>query len=281
MAESVNAVEAWLGSLPGHAYANVRQPPFSTLNLAHMIPFSAVWAGPERDEHFERAAAVLRQDRRLDAVPVLASCRRCRPHAGGRADRRRQVRAAGADGAAIPALSAALRFSLSTSAARSAPRRWRWAATGTISAAPRRRRVGLSRCSRLRASMMSPSAPGPRDWIVDVLTREGITITPEVKEHLWTALTSLASAPVAERTLTGLSVLLQSQALKRALQPYCVGGPYGRLLDAETERLGDGVGAGIRDRRADRHRRRSRRARLSLPSHRRPPRRPADAADHR
>src|SRR3546814_8069549 len=30
----------------------VRQPPVSTLNLAHMIPLSAVWAGPERDEHF-------------------------------------------------------------------------------------------------------------------------------------------------------------------------------------------------------------------------------------
>src|ERR1700736_6140404 len=52
MAESVNAVEAWLGSLPGHAYANVRQPPVSTLNLAHMIPLSAVCAGPVRDEHF-------------------------------------------------------------------------------------------------------------------------------------------------------------------------------------------------------------------------------------
>ena len=51
MAESVNAVEAWLGSLPGHVYANVRQPPVSTLNLAHMIPLSAVWAGPARDEH--------------------------------------------------------------------------------------------------------------------------------------------------------------------------------------------------------------------------------------
>src|SRR3981189_55992 len=49
MGESVNAVEAWLGSLPGHAYANVRQPPVSTLNLAHMIPLSAVWAGPRRD----------------------------------------------------------------------------------------------------------------------------------------------------------------------------------------------------------------------------------------
>jgi type IV secretion system protein VirB4 len=51
-------------------------------------------------------------------------------------------------------------------------------------------------------------------------------------------LTSLASAPITERTLTGLSVLLQSNALKQALQPYTVGGPWGRLLDAEAEHLG-------------------------------------------
>ena len=62
---------------------------------------------------------------------------------------------------------------------------------------------------------------------------------PEAKEHIWSALSSLASAPVAERTLTGLSVLLQSNALKQALRPYCLGGPFGRLLDAEAERLGD------------------------------------------
>src|SRR5712671_3238587 len=53
MIETVNAVEAWLGSLPGHVYANVRQPPISTLNLAHMIPLSAVWAGEARDHHFK------------------------------------------------------------------------------------------------------------------------------------------------------------------------------------------------------------------------------------
>src|SRR3546814_11533363 len=27
MTETINAVDAWLGSLPGHVYANVRQPP--------------------------------------------------------------------------------------------------------------------------------------------------------------------------------------------------------------------------------------------------------------
>src|SRR3546814_17901944 len=50
---------------------------------------------------------------------------------------------------------------------------------------------------------------------------------------------ALPISPVAERTLTGLSVLLQSSALKQALRPYCVGGPYGRLLDSEAERLGE------------------------------------------
>src|SRR5205085_4724852 len=59
MVESVNAVEAWLGSIPGHAYANVRQPPISTLNLAHMIPLSAVWAGEARDHHFKAPSLFL------------------------------------------------------------------------------------------------------------------------------------------------------------------------------------------------------------------------------
>ena len=77
------------------------------------------------------------------------------------------------------------------------------------------------------------------EWIAAILAREKVQVTPEVKEHLWSSLQSLSSAPVAERTLTGLSVLLQSQALKQALKPYGVGGPWGRLLDAEAERLGE------------------------------------------
>ena len=77
------------------------------------------------------------------------------------------------------------------------------------------------------------------EWIGWILTRERVEVTPEAKEHIWSALSSLASAPIEERTLTGLSVLLQSNVLKRALQPYCIGGPYDRLLDAEFERLGE------------------------------------------
>ena len=85
--------------------------------------------------------------------------------------------------------------------------------------------------------------PGERawaaEWTASLLSREGLAIIPELKEHLWTALTSLATAPREERTLTGLSILLQSHALKQALKPYTLAGPWGRLLDAETERLGE------------------------------------------
>jgi type IV secretion system protein TrbE len=51
--ESVNAVEAWLSSLPGHAYANVRQPLVHTLNLTHLVPLSAVWARPARNAYLD------------------------------------------------------------------------------------------------------------------------------------------------------------------------------------------------------------------------------------
>src|SRR3546814_17260655 len=44
---------AWLSTLPGNASANVRQPIVSTLNLAHMMPVSAVWAGPQKNEHLD------------------------------------------------------------------------------------------------------------------------------------------------------------------------------------------------------------------------------------
>jgi type IV secretion system protein VirB4 len=60
-----------------------------------------------------------------------------------------------------------------------------------------------------------------------------------VKEHLWTALGSLADAPVAQRTLTGLTALIHASGLKRALAPYTLSGSYGRLLDGDIEHFGE------------------------------------------
>jgi type IV secretion/conjugal transfer VirB4 family ATPase len=239
MAESINAVEAWLGSLPGHAYANVRQPPVSTLNLAHMIPLSAVWAGPDRDEHL--GAPPLFFGKTDGATPFRFSL-----HVGD-VGHTLVVGPTGAGKSVLLALMAlqfrryphnqifAFDFGGSIRAAALAMG-GDWHDLGGDLTDGASASVSLQPLSRIPDV---PERAWAADWIVNILTREGITTTPEVKEHLWSALTSLASAPAMERTLTGLSVLLQSQALKRALQPYCVGGSSGRLLDAETERLGD------------------------------------------
>jgi type IV secretion system protein VirB4 len=239
IAEGLNAIEAWLGSLPGHVYANVRQPPVSTLNLAHMIPLSAVWAGPEHDEHF--AGPPLFFGRTEGSTPFRFSL-----HVGDVG----HTLVVGPTGAGKSVLLAimALQF-------RRYPRSQVFAFDfgGSIRAAALAMRgdwhdLGGSLSDDAEASVSlqplagihhTPERAWAADWIVDILTREQVALSPELKEHLWAALTSLASAPVGERTLTGLAVLLQSAKLKQALRPYCIGGAYGRLLDAEQERLGE------------------------------------------
>jgi type IV secretion system protein VirB4 len=75
------------------------------------------------------------------------------------------------------------------------------------------------------------------EWIGALLAHEKVLVTPEAKEAVWSALTNLASAPAEERTLTGLALLLQSTALRSALAPYTLEGPFGRLLDAAEDDL--------------------------------------------
>ena len=239
MPETINAVDAWLGSLPGHVYANVRQPPISTLNLAHMIPLSAVWAGPERDEHF--GAPTLLFGKTEGSTPFRFSL-----HVGD-VGHTLVVGPTGAGKSVLLALMALQfrRYSRSQVFA--------FDFGGSIRASALAMGGdwhdlggGLTDGSAESVSLQPlagihhvPERAWAADWIVAILMREGVAITPEVKEHLWTALTSLASAPVVERTITGLAVLLQSNDLKQALRPFCVGGAYGRLLDAEHEHLGE------------------------------------------
>ncbi|RWB32104.1 MAG: conjugal transfer protein TrbE, partial [Mesorhizobium sp.] len=43
--ETLNATDAFLGSLPGVSYANIREPLINTRNLADLIPLNSVWSG--------------------------------------------------------------------------------------------------------------------------------------------------------------------------------------------------------------------------------------------
>lgn len=233
--ESVNAVEAWLGSLPGHVYANVRQPLVSTLNLAHLMPLSAVWAGPARNDH-------------LDGPPLLyaesagATPFRLSTHVGDVG----HMLVVGPTGAGKSVLLALLALQF---------RRYAGSQVYIFDKGYSARAVTLAMGGSHHA-LGDGGADGETlafqplrdiddmaerawaaDWIASLLAHENVAVTPEVKDALWSALTSLAGAPVEQRTLTGLSILLQSNALKAALTPWTVEGPFGRLLDAAESGL--------------------------------------------
>lgn len=229
--ETLNAVEAWLGSLPGHVYANVRQPPVSTVNLAHMMPLSAVWAGPARDDHLD--AAPLFQARTAGSTPF----RFCL-HVGDVG----HALIVGPTGAGKSVLLALLALSF---------RRYRNAQIfafdfgGSIRAATLAMGGHYHDLGGAAPPSLQPLARIDEvtertwavDWLAVVLAREGASLTPDNRDRLWSALGALAATPVDQRTISGLIALLQDGALKLALRPYAIGGAAGRLLDGEHETL--------------------------------------------
>jgi type IV secretion/conjugal transfer VirB4 family ATPase len=46
--ETINTMDAWLGSLPGHGVENVRRPLINTMNLADLLPVSSIWTGEQK-----------------------------------------------------------------------------------------------------------------------------------------------------------------------------------------------------------------------------------------
>jgi type IV secretion/conjugal transfer VirB4 family ATPase len=229
--ESVNAVEAWLGSIPGHVYANLRQPIVHTLNLAHLCPLSAVWAGPERCDHLDGPPLLVAKTK--GATPFRLSL-----HVGDVG----HTTVLGPTGAGKSVLLAvlALQFRRYANAQVIFFDKGRSARAMTLGMRGTWYELGIKgglAFQPLSAIDGEAERMWALDWLTGVLAHERVTITPDVKETVWSALKSLASAPPDERTMTGLVALLARDALRQALEPYTLEGPYGRFLDADVNRL--------------------------------------------
>ncbi|WBT38977.1 conjugal transfer protein TrbE [Hyphomicrobium sp. DMF-1] len=229
--ETLNAVEAWLGSLPGNPYANIRQPIVHTINLAHMMPVSAVWAGPTMNRHLNAPALMVTETRgstpfRLDLhIDDVGHTLVVGPTGSGKS---------------VLLSLLALQFRRFIGAQVIMFDRGRSARAATLAMNGASVELGLEGSLSLQP-LSRIDEPGEiafaLQWVTALLSAEGVRVTPDVKDAVWTALQSLASAPKAERTLTGLAVLIQSAPLVAALSPYALEGAYGRLLDGASEQI--------------------------------------------
>ena len=229
--ETLNAVEAWLSSLPGQCYANLRQPPVSSLNLVHMVSLSSIWAGPERNDHLD--GPPLLHARTAGSTPFRLVLHQgdvghtliVGPTGGGKSVLLNvlDLQFRRYDGALV------FRFDKGRSSMASilgmAGSFYELKADGEVAFQP------LARIDD----------PGERawaaEWVQMLLAQEGVALAPDIKEAVWSALGSLGSAPPEERTISGLAALVQHSRLKAALEPYTIDGPWGRLLDAERDDL--------------------------------------------
>ncbi|MGV0122086.1 conjugal transfer protein TrbE [Achromobacter xylosoxidans] len=232
--ETLNAVDAWLSSIPGHAYANVRQPIISTLNLAHLMPVSAVWAGPEKNDHLDGPPLIV--TRTEGATPF-----RLVTHIGDVGHT--LVAGPTSMGKSVLLATLAMQFrryrgsrifafdmgrSMRATILGLGGEHYDLGTDGEIAFQP------LARIDREGYRTWAA------EWLEGRLRHEGVAVGPDEKVAIWSALGSLAGAPLEQRTMTGLSVLLQSNALRQALAPYVLGGAHGKLLDADSDRLGAG-----------------------------------------
>ena len=223
--ETVNALEAYLGSLPGHGWPNLRRPLLSTTE--HRRP-------PPGDERVARACGEpvavlparesttpLGRHRGGDAVSGQPARLRCRPHARAREDRARASRCSWdcspPSSAAIPVR----RSSSSTSDTR----------PGSLAHAAGATHYDLA-AGRADALQFQPLAridePAERawaaEWLETVLALQGLKFTPPLRARIDRALELVARNERPYRTLTELAVQLQHEALATALRPYTVAG---------------------------------------------------------
>src|SRR2546425_934441 len=238
--ETVNALEAYLGSLPGHGYPNLRRPLLSTRNLADLLPVTSIWPGlatnpspffPPNSRPLLWAATGGNTPFRLNLhdsdvghtlilgktgsgksvlLALIAAQFRRYPNA--------QVFAFDVG------------YSMWTLAQAAGARHYDLAAG----------RVDALRFQPLARIDDASERAWAAEWLETVFGLQGVSVTPPLRARIDRALELVARNDQPHRTLIELTVQLQDETLAVGLRPYTVAGNYGQLLDASADDLGDG-----------------------------------------
>lgn len=233
--ESVNALEAWLGSLPGNGFANVRRPLISTLNLADLLPLHSVWTGSAvcPCPLYPPAAPPLAVFLTDGATPFnfnvhvgdLGHTLVFGPTGAGKSTLLAEIvwnfrRYAGARIFAFDKGESLFPLCMAMGGAHYN------IGGGALSFAP------LSRIDG------GPEQAWAEEWIAGLLELQSVSLTPPMRNAIHDGMDLLRGQPEHMRSLTHFTFLVPDAAIREALQPYTANGVLGTLLDAETDELG-------------------------------------------
>lgn len=235
--ETVNAVEAWRGSLPGDGYSNVRRVLLHTLNLADMLPITSVWAGLR-----ENPSALMPKHSPplLYAATSGATPFRFNVHVQD-LGHTLIVGPSGAGKSTLLGLLASQWFRYPRAQVFAFDRGYSiWMLTEAAGgefydlAGPK---TDLAFCP-LRHLDDDSDITWAVGYIEGLCELSGLKCAPGHRNEIAGAVAKLQASPT--RTLTELWANVQNIEIREALEVYTGQGPLGSLLDAEYDSLGEG-----------------------------------------
>ncbi len=232
--ESINTMDAYLGSLPGHGVENVRRPLINTMNLADLLPTSTIWTGADQAPcpMYPPHAPVLMQCVTHGATPFRLNL---------------HVRDVGHAFVFGP-IGAGKSTHLAMLAAQM--RRYQgmslYVFDKGLSMYPLAKATGgkhftvggdddrLAFCPLQFLESKSDRA-WAMEWIDTILALNNVETTPAQRNEIGNAVMSMHAS--GAQTLSEFSVTIQDEPIREAIRQYTVDGNMGHLLDAEEDGL--------------------------------------------
>lgn len=230
--ETLNATEAFLGSLPGNWYANIREPLINTRNLADLVPLNSVWSGSPVSPcpFYPDGSPPLMQ------VASGSSPFRLNLHSGD-VGHTLIFGPTGSGKSALLALIAA-QFRRYGRAQLFAFDKGKSMYPLTVAVGGDHYDVGageaLTFCplSQLEDDGDKAWAAG---WLETLVELQGVKVTPDHRNAIAKQIELMAAS--SRRSLSDFVSGVQMREIKDALRHYTVDGPMGHLLDAEEDGL--------------------------------------------
>ena len=239
--ETLNSKEAWLGSLPGHVYANVRRPMISTVNLAHIMPLSAIWAGETENRHLKSVTG-------SGQYHMMCSTTGSTPFRFnlnvGDVGHTLIIGPTGAGKSTLLSMMA-LQWLRYPKAQVVIFDKDRSARAATLAVQGAFYEPGGDEAALAFQPLAFIEEQQERIWaaefVVLLLKEQGVAENPGMKKEIDSALQNLATYPKTSRTLTVFTELVQSKEVREAMRPYTMRGNYGAIFDAAEEMMVGGA----------------------------------------
>jgi type IV secretion system protein VirB4 len=248
--ETLNATEAFLGSLPGNWYANIREPLINTRNLSDLLPLNSVWSGspvapcpfyPSGSPPLCQVVSGSTPFRLNLHVDDVGHTLIFGPTGSGKSTLLALIAAQFRryEGAQIFAFDKGRSLMPLTLAAGGDHYEIGGDTTANRAGGTERGKAGEARPALAFCPLGELETDADKAWATDwlemLVALQGVTIAPDHRNAIARQVSLMAEAP--GRSLSDFVSGVQMREIKDALHAYTVDGPMGHLMDAVEDGL--------------------------------------------